>query len=37
MGRGTYKNALMVYECYTQTEEHTALTQCKILIEIKCI
>lgn len=34
---GIYKNALMVYSCYTVDASHIAVSQCEFPIEIKCI
>ena len=33
---GIYKNALMVYSCYTVDASHIAVSQCEFPIEIKC-
>lgn len=33
---GTYKNAVMLYRCYTTDTSHIAVSQCEFPIEIKC-
>lgn len=33
---GTYKNAIMLYRCYTTDTSHIAVSQCEFPIEIKC-
>lgn len=34
---GIYANALMYYRCYSTDKSHTAISQCEIPIEIRCI
>lgn len=35
--RGTYKNAILVFECYEISEPHDPITQSQFQIEIQCL